>query len=437
MNRDQDLIDFTQQISLGWINQYAGEIDCTREYQHLLSLFPPLSELFKQGKQEDPAEFGRTVDHTFHTIAVLNQISQQCFTESGLNQDELQPVYTLTNSMTSNSPLIMPLILWLHDIGKLRDKRHHTEKSAELVSSMELMKGWGMDQALVLLITKVIQYHLLVGTLYSGEISYLSFRIMIEDHEFIPILQDSRLRELFIDALILFTMIDIWGYPYNSQAISAAMIRNYLSIAQELRYVLGRGEDKKETNGRLISIAQQSTDWRLACYLRAFSHLGTKPYLTPEFYQEKLIQGAGVFLGKSLSRNAWLVFKNDRLDKFYQIQFKYALGLLCLLSFESLENFRQGCIPETQVNPNLFKLLVLLNDILKTQERVYGLPGDCLWEGYFTGTPIWTRKSNIFEQINRPGILEEIVSQAKIKGGENHLAWSFYLDFQPYWKFAD
>lgn len=437
MDRPQALIDFTRQISLDWINQYAREIASTSEYQHLMTFFPPLSELFQEGKEEDPEEFGRTVAHTFHTIAVLNRISTHSFTESGLNQDALQTVYALADSIKASSPLIMPLILWLHDIGKMQDKRHHTEKSAELVSYMGLLDGWGIGQPLVLLITKVIQYHLLVGTLYSGEISYFSFRIILEDPEFIPILQDTKLRELFIDALILFTMIDIWGYPYNSQAISAAMIKNYLNISQELRSVLGGAEDKGETHGRLINIAQQSTDWRLACYLRAFSHLGTKPYLTPEFYQEKLLQGAGRFLGKSISPEAWVAFKKEYLDKFYQIQFKYALGLLCLLSFETIENFRQGCTAETQVNPNLFNLLTLLTDMLRTQEKTHDLPEDVLWEVYFTGTPLWSRKSNIFEQINHPGILGEIVSQAKIRGDKNHWAWSLYLDFQPYWKLVD
>jgi hypothetical protein len=437
MNKTQELMNFTRQISLDWINQYGKEIDRTQEYQDLISLFPPLSELFGQGKEEDPAEFGRTTAHTFHTLAVLNRISSQSFFESGLNQHELQTVYALADSITARSPLIMPLILWLHDIGKMQDKRHHTEKSAELVSTMGLLNGWGITPAWVLLITKVIQYHLLVGTLYSGEISYLSFRAIIEDAEFIPILAESKLRDLFIDALILFTMIDIWGYPYNSQAITAAMIRNYLNIAQELRFVLEKGEDKEETYERLINIAQQSADWRLACYLRAFSHLGTKPYLTPEFYQEKLIQGAEVFLGKTLSPATWVAFREEYLDKFYQIQFKYALGLLCLLSFETLENFRQGCTAETQVNPNLLKLLTLLNNKLKTREMTQGLPEDCLWEVYFTGTPLWTRKSNIFEEINRPGIIEEIVSSAKNQGQNNHWAQSLYLDFQPYWKFID
>lgn len=437
MRKPQDLLDYTKGISLYWIGQYAGGITNTPEYEHLITFFHPLSVLFMEGKEEDPAECDRIVVHTFHTIAVLNRILEHSFAESGLHKDALHKVYDLADSITTKNPLIMPLILWLHDIGKMRDKRHHTEKSAELVSSMGLLCNWNIDRQLVLLITKVIQYHLLVGTLYSGEISYLSFRTLMEDPEFLPVLHDPNLRDLFIDALILFTMIDIWGYPYNAQAISEAMIRNYLDISRELRFISERAEDKQETLGRLIKNARRSTDWRLACYLRAFSHMGTKPNLTLGFYQEKLMQGAGAFLCRSLDSDGWTAFKTEYLDKFHQIQFKYALGLLCLLSFETLENFRMGCTPETQVNPNLFKLLTLLNNKLKTQEAAHGLPEDTLWEVYFTGTPPWTRRQDIIEQITRPGILEEIVSRAEMKGNRNHWAKALYLDFKPYWKFVD
>jgi hypothetical protein len=437
MDYTKDLLEFTQQISLNWINQNAQKIDLTPKYQQLTTLFPPLSGLFKQCKEIDSAEFARTIAHTFHALAVFNQISKHSFPESGLNQDELQTVYDLADAIALSSPLIMPQILWLHDIGKPLDKRHHTEKSAELVSTMDLLRSWDIDRGLTLVIIKVIQYHLLVGTLYSGEISYLSFRDLLDDHEFITILKDPYLRKLFINSLILFTMIDIWAYPYNSQAISATMIKNYLHIAQELSYVLERGEDKEETQARLINIAQQSTDWRLACYLRAFSHLGTKPYLTPEFYQEKLIQGASLFLDKTLTPSEWIAFKKEYLDKFYQIQFRYALGLLCLLSFKTIENFRQGCMPETQVNPRLFKLLTLLNEKLHILEKDQDLPTDCLWEIYFVGTPIWTRKSNLLEQVNQAGILEEIVDRAQLKEGTNRKSGTLYLDFSPYWKYLD
>ncbi|MBI1988073.1 MAG: hypothetical protein HYS70_06995 [Nitrospinae bacterium] len=231
----EKLLSFGQGITLEWVNQtgWARERrwEASEECEQLSHFFPPLRELWVKGAQSDPAEFGRTLAHTFNAIAVHNRIQSRSFPESGLSDTELEPVCRLSASLVQANPSLMPLILWLHDMGRLEDKEHHPEKGAQLVRELGLLEGIALSPEEALLVTKVIESHLLVGTLYSGEISFLAFSVLLDDPEFLPFLSDAPLMELFIEALILFTIIDVWAYPYNARAISAAMIGNYLQIA--------------------------------------------------------------------------------------------------------------------------------------------------------------------------------------------------------------
>lgn len=436
------LLSFGQGITLEWVNQvgWAKERkwETTEECAQLSHFFPPLRELWAKGAQSDPAEFGRTLSHTFNAIAVHNRIQSESFPESGLSDPELEPVCRLSASLAQANPALMPLILWLHDMGRLEDKEHHPEKGAQLVRELGLLQGIALSAEEVLLVTKVIESHLLVGTLYSGEISFLAFSVLLDDPEFTPFLSDAPLMELFIQALILFTMIDVWAYTYNARAISAAMIGNYLQIAEELRSVLEKGANAQEARQRLVEVANHTTDWRLCCYLRAFSHIGTQPHLTAQFYQQKVIEGAERYAQRPLPLEEWQAFKEVHLNKFPQVQFKYALGLLCLLSFRDLGRFREGCTPTTQVNSQLFELLSCLNHRIAQEEQNQALPADRPWDVIFTGTPIWTRPTDIFERLEEePAVFQKIVAEGTVKAPKEGRSPALYLNFKPCWRYLD
>jgi len=436
MNRKgQEFLSFSRKISLQRLTGQSDPPHQTAEYERFLEFFPQLLDLFRQAREREPEEFVRTIDHTFRGLAIFNRISQQAFPESGLDQSALLPIYRLAKEIEGLSPLLIPYILWLHDLGKLEDKGHHTVKGAELIGELQLLDDSPLEGEIRLLITKVVQYHLLIGTLYSGETSPLSFRVLLDDPEFFPIWQDPLLRRLFIDALLLFTLIDVWAYPHNHRGITPTMIENYFQLKDRLWQVLGSGQGQEEVIARLRELAQQSTDWRLACYLRSFSQIGTKPFLTQDFYQKKVMDSATLYLGRKINPSEWARFKQRHLSRFPQVQFHYALGLLCLLSFREIERFRQAFDPTLQLNPLLFKLLTLLDDRLGLWEKVHGLPPDCLWEVYFVGLPRWSRRSDLLEKIHLPGVLEEILDEAQTQIDPGGIYNRLYLNFQPHWRY--
>ncbi|MBI1988072.1 MAG: hypothetical protein HYS70_06990 [Nitrospinae bacterium] len=185
-------------------------------------------------------------------------------------------------------------------------------------------------------------------------------------------------------------------------------------------------------------MANHTTDWRLSCYLRAFSHIGTQPYLTAQFYRTKVVEGAERYAQTSLPPKEWEAFKESHLNKFPQIQFKYALGLLCLLSFRDLGRFRDGCTPTTQMNPQIFELLACLNRRIAQEEKIHAMPPDRPWDVILTGTPIWTRPTDIFERLEgEPDIFQKIVAEATVKAPREGKSPALYLNFKPCWRYLD
>ena len=429
------LLNFSGKISLNWVKEKGGNPESTKEYQELFKLFPELRDLFQNGAQNDPQEFSRTVVHIFHALAVYQRVNSCSFPESGLDDSHISELLELSNSISSVNPSIMPLILWLHDIGKFEGHGDHTEQSARIIRKGNLLQGKGLSEEEALVITKVIQYHLLIGTLYSGEISYLSFGLLLEDEDFHPILGDGALSELFIHSLILFTMIDIWAYPYNTKAVSASMIKDYLRIGEELKSVLIKGLSLDGALENLEEKAKEGTDWRLFCFMGAFTRMHSKPHLSPRFYRDKVIRGAGEFRGADLSPDDWNEFKSKNLSRFHVMQFKYALATICSLAFGSTSVFKSDWGPEHKFNPKIFDLLVFLNKRILLEERKRRTSKNTIWNIVFTGAPNYFRKTDLIERLNDPGAIKALIEKGEtgvIQEGKIHC---LTLDLKPYWKY--
>ncbi|MDY6971583.1 MAG: hypothetical protein SV775_04545 [Thermodesulfobacteriota bacterium] len=431
------LLDLSAKLSLVWVKEEGDNPEGTEEYRGLFKLFPELEGLFQKGARNDPQEYSRTVAHIFHTLAVYNRLNTSSFPESGVDDSEISKLAELSESIARINPSIMPLILWLHDIGKFEGTGDHTEQSARIISEGKLLREKGLTGEEVLLITKVIQYHLLIGPLYSGEISYMSFGLLLEDEDFRPILRKEALSELFTHSLILFTMIDIWAYPYNTRAVSAFMIRDYLRIGKELKSALISGPSREETYSKLEKKAKDSTDWRLFCFMGAFTRMYSKPHLTPEFYRKKMIQGAGDFRGVDLSPEDWNEFKSGELSRFHLMQFKYALATICSLAFGSTDVFKSEWAQDHPLNPKTFDLLVSLNRKILLEEKQREISINALWNIVFVGAPNYFRKTDLIDRLNETGAIMALVENGQTGVIQEKKIHSLTLDLKPYWKYLN
>ncbi|MFH2011936.1 MAG: hypothetical protein ABIJ37_04410 [Pseudomonadota bacterium] len=426
------LLNLSKGISFDWLYHNRENINTTQEFDNLVRLLPPLEDIFRKGLKEDYQEFIRTLIHTFQTQAVYNRIFSGEFPESGLDGTAIREVYNLSHSISSSSSILMPLILWLHDIGRLEDKRRHNEKSAEMISELNILSDKGLSEKEAILIRKVVQYHLLIGTLYTGESSYLGFEPLLKDNEFQPILTDNSSIKLFVDALTLFTMIDVWGYHKND--ISTNMIDNYFVIRQEMEQIFAKSSNLGEIIKGLRDKSRKHLDWRLMGYMMAFSKIGKKPHLTLDFYADMINDGFKRYAEREGLSIDWNSFKDRYLNKFDQIQFKYGLGVLIPLSYGETGK-KMHLTDDTRVNPNLFHLLVKINSRIQKEEdtNTESIP-NALWYVVFKGYPLWNQKTDFYQRLNEPGQIEEIIDRGKVsvdkKEGLNVLS----IDYRGYWK---
>lgn len=422
---------FSGSITVEWVFGNKNHINQTMQFETLINFFPPLSEVFMNWQREEPQEFFRTIIHTFQTQAAYNSICSANFPESGLNKEAIDKVNDLAKSISSFSPLLIPVILWLHDIGRYVNRQIHNEKSAEMITEMALLENRGLSAQEIILIKKVVQYHLLIGTLYTGESSYLSFEPLLMDKEFKTILNDESSIKLFINSLTLFTMIDVWGYHIND--ISQTMIDNYIDIRDEMSEIFVGVNDIDQLMEGLREKSRKHIDWRLMGFMLAFSKIGTKPHLTIDFYSKKINDSFKRYTEREALSIDWHEFKNQYLNKIDQVQFKYGLGVLIPLSYGGTGR-KMHLTVDTEINPNLLHLLVNINNRIKNEENLNTeCIADELWNVVFVGFPPWNRDTNFHEILNTPGQIEEIVKSGKVSVNKQEGVNILTIDYSNFW----
>jgi len=158
-------------LELSWIDSYS-KIDSSNDYLHLISIFPNLEQLFQDGNKNDREEFQRTVRHIFRLFKIYFLIKNGEFVHETLSQESLNVIREKLLKQGSQNELVIPIILMYHDIGRLVNKKDHPFYSYKLISDENLINPFGLSNIEKLLINKVIQYHLLFATIYTGESTF-------------------------------------------------------------------------------------------------------------------------------------------------------------------------------------------------------------------------------------------------------------------------
>lgn len=421
MNLKNDFIEklttLSKSISLDWLAKKGDNIQQTDELNNLFALFPPLQEIMAKGQKNDLREYHRTLVHIFQTQAVYNRIVAGDFPESTLDRNDIKDVCKLAHLISSFSSVLMPAILWLHDVGRFKDKKQHNEISAEMIMQHGMLNDNGLKKEEIILIQNVVKHHLLIGTLYTGESSYTSFEHLLKDDNFLFILDNNKLMDMFLDSLTLFTMIDVWGYHIND--ISVTMIKNYFEINREIKTIFCSDKKTDEIMNSLREKSRDHLDWRLMGYLMAFSKIGKKSHLTYDYYLGLIKQGFKKYIDREGIVATWDEFKEKYLNKINKVEFKYGLGILIPLSYGGTGR-KMHLTKETIVNPNLFHLLVKINERISKEEKSNR---QCismgLWNVIFKGYPPWNQSAGFFQKLNKPECIENVVRNGFVQADHN------------------
>ncbi|MBI4641130.1 MAG: hypothetical protein HY731_10575 [Candidatus Tectomicrobia bacterium] len=412
--KDEEILTLSQKFDDSWLQRDIQEIVGTEEYEALLGIFPKLQEVMDRGQKSDSAEFSRTLTHVMRMMAIYNQIVEKRFAPPTVPPEDLVRLYDLQEKIASKRPLIMPIIIWLHDVGKPEDKRDHAQASFELVDRYRLLDGLDLPAVDEKLIRKVVQYHLVMGTIYTGESTYYYLEPLLNDTELYELFHHDHAGEDLLDLLTFTTVVDICGYPYVR--LTRTHLEKYFQIGNDLLNVFGEmAQDRGIIQIKLFEKAREMTDWRLCCYLRMFALITTAPHYTYDFFFRKLMELARNHAGREMSSHDWEKFRGESFIRFPRVHFKYGMGFLCRLAMVDLDS-RDPIHERTEVNPNLLRFLTALDQrILDIEQSGRMVRPESLWEVEFYNYPgFGSDKALLREVLGKPGEIERLVAETKV-----------------------
>ena len=421
MQITESLENIIANIDLNWIDN-SNEIMNSSHYNEVLSLFPNLQGIFKKGRKEDEFEFFRTLRHIFRSFKIYFLLKNNKFVHKTLSINSLQTISKKVNDQCKHNELILPLILMYHDIGRFYDKENHPNQSYILISNKKLLEPFNISDLEKLLISKIIQYHLLFATIYTGESTFYGIYSLINDNEFIKLLSNEKSRNRFIDLLEIFTYIDILGYSYA--VIYDHYITYYNEINYKLKTLLGFWSDKNLILKKAIEFSQEWIEWRIAGALRIFQFIDTQPYLTKNFFFEKIKESTHEPIEGITEVFDWNVVNDNYLMNTWKIQIKYGLGILMLLAFGKF--FRGPIRKEYNISNNLFLFWVLLSkEITRRTIEEKGF----IWNIHFIGLPNWWRWDGKFKKELNYHTLDYIIKNGTQDLDNEKKEFNLYLDF--------
>jgi len=408
-------------LELSWIDSYS-KIDSSNDYLHLISIFPNLEQIFQDGNKNDREEFQRTVRHIFRLFKIFFLIKNGEFIHETLSQESLNVIREKLLKQDTQNELVIPIILMYHDIGRLVNKKDHPFYSYKLISDENLINPFGLSNIEKLLINKVIQYHLLFATIYTGESTFYGVYSLLNDTEVNKILINTNNANRFIDLLEIFTYIDILGYSYAR--IYDHYIAYYDEINTKLKDILYLWSDKTRAMKKALNYSREWIEWRIAGGLRIFQYINTQPYLTKNFYFERIKESIDEDVELISNTINWDDLKEKYLITTMKIQIKYGLAMLMLLAFDK---FFRGAIREgDKISNNLIMFWILL---AKEIEKRTSRNDEHLWNIHFTGLPNWWKWDRKFKEQLNYQTLTNIIENSSQNFNNETKEFNLYLNF--------
>ena len=408
-------------IKLSWIDSITS-IDESDEFSNLLSIFPNLERIFHDFRARNRDEFQRTIRHIFRSFKVFFLIINGEFSHGTLSKESLIIIREKILNLHSQNRLIIPIILIYHDIGRYLDNKKHPHHSYHLISNKNLFAHFELSDIEKLLIKKVIHYHLLIATVYTGESTFYGIYSLLNDPEFIKLISYEKTISRFIDILEIFTYIDILGYFYTK--IYDHYIKYYDEISSKLKILLNYWPDNELAFKKAKVYSQEWLEWRLAGALRIFQFVETKPHLTKDFYYNKLKESIKKTDNEFISNLNWELIQKKYLSHSYKIQMRYSLALLMILAFGSFK--RMGLKINTGISYKLILFWTLLSKEVITRSENNELSP---WNVYFEGFPHWSKIDKLIINLLTDDVIKSIFNNAKHEYDKDKKEFNLVIDF--------
>ena len=384
---------------------------------------PKWDRILQKGLQLDKEETYRTIRHIFRSIYVYFSIQNDQFLEE-LKFNFKEFLRSNLNDFYDTHPDILIYILLYHDIGRPFNKEWHTFESAKIIEKNDLFLNSEIPQKYITILTGVIRHHLLLGTIFTGESSYVGALILLKDQKLKMIWESKEDTELLLRLLLIFTIIDILGYDYSK--IFDHYLHYYLEIKDNLQNGFNlirtlKSPEKKEEAlfSFFYKLDKKNLKWRIACSLRIFQFITINSELTENFYYRKIEQGL-----EEIGSN-WQLFKERLGNTHSLIQFKYTLPLMMILASGSFS--RTPIDNNFIVNKKIFQFWeVCTSKVIKNiihKNRV------TLWNIIFQFPRNWFRDID-FLKLLRSESLFALIERARPVFDDSLSAYHLYIGYQ-------
>jgi hypothetical protein len=418
----ESLAHIFDNLDLTWIDS-SKEILTSQIYTDLLSIFPNLKGIFQEGENNDNDEFLRTIRHVIRAFKVFFLLKNGNFMHDSLSQNSLNTLRDKLKRIEEINEKFLPLIFMYHDIGRFFDKKDHPYQSHVVILNKELLDSFDLLDVEKLIIDKIIQYHLLFASIYTGEATYFGVYSILIDSEFVKLLSSEKYRELFVDLLEIFTYIDILGYSYAK--IFDHYIKYFNEINRNLKQILKSWPDKNKALKKATDISQDWIEWRISGAMRIFQFVETKSYLTREFYFNKLRESVIEIKNEMIEGLEWEIIKKNYLTPSSQIQIKYGLGVLMILAFGNF--FRSRMKKDSTISNKLAIFWILLSKEIGVRSKGDDLS---LWNVYFINLPNLLKIGKEFANKIDIKTIEIIITNSTQEFDERRKEYSLLLDFK-------
>ena len=353
------------------------------EMLKISKIMPEWRLILNNGLENDKEETYRTVRHTVRSIWVYFAIMNDRF-KTNISKKNLKILKQNLERISQYHPDFFLLLLLFHDIGRPFDRESHNLESAKIILQQDLLKNCSIMPIQKIVLTGVIKYHLLPGTIFAGESNYCGAISLLNDDYLQDMWSIPEIIDIFFRALMIFTIIDIWGYNYSK------IFNHYFSYYNQIRENLTEGFKKLklvEKEDRVQHLFQffaqfdkENLKWRVSCALRIFQFINVRPYLTREFFYSKIDETLNL-IGQD-----WTDFVESLGNEHIYIQFKYTLPVMMVLAAGEFK--RKPLEKEGYVLSNIFTFWqTCIKNIKKFKENSASIP--TLWHFNFELPPGW------------------------------------------------
>ncbi len=358
------LQDIFKNVTLKFCDSPGRDIFESNEMKRLSNLLPEWGSIIYEGLNHDEVETYRTIRHIFRSLWSYYAIMNEKF-ESNVKKENIKSLQKDLEKIFEYQSDFLPLLLLYHDIGRPFNREWHTFESAKIVHQKKLFHRFHLTPIQRIILTGVIRHHLLPGTVFTGESSYFGAISLYNDESLQDIWSSYENIDILFHTLMVFTIIDIWGYDYSK--IYDHYFSHYLEIRNNLIRVFTnlKSIEKKDHHIYLYQefskIDKLNLKWRIACALRIFQFVNTQSYLTEKFYFAKIDEGLND------KNQTWKDFSSYLGNEHSLIQFKYALPLMMVLASGNF--VRKPFDIEEKIHSKIFDFWQTCTNIVRSSSK--------------------------------------------------------------------